>query len=94
MHFLIKTVTHQDVKDSRGQLIPTVICEWISDKQKEILAAQKVTDEDAVLKYISDNPKASQANIATAMGWKLYSGDPHKNKGRPLYQVAARRQAD
>jgi hypothetical protein len=58
MHFLIKTVTHQDVKDSRGRLIPTVICEWISDKQKETLAAQKVTDEDAVLKYISDNPKA------------------------------------
>jgi hypothetical protein len=28
MHFLIKTVTHQDVKDSRGRLIPTVICLW------------------------------------------------------------------
>src|SRR5262249_5890912 len=27
MNFLIKTVTHEDLKDSDGRLIPTVICE-------------------------------------------------------------------
>lgn len=80
MHFLIKTVTHQDVKDSKGRLIPTVICEWINDKQKENLAAQKTADENAVGKFISNNPTASQASIAIAMGWKLYSGEPHKTK--------------
>jgi AAA domain len=80
MHFLIKTVTHEDVKDSKGRLIPTVICEWISDKEKENLAAQKVSDEDAVLKIIGDEPKATRSSIAIKMDWKLYSGAPNKMK--------------
>ena len=80
MHFLIKTVTHQGVKDSRGRLIPTVICEWISDKEKENLAAQKVSDEDAVLKIIGDDPKATQPSIAIKMGWMLHNGEPNKMK--------------
>jgi Bifunctional DNA primase/polymerase, N-terminal/AAA domain len=80
MHFLIKTVTHQDVKDSRGRLIPTVICEWVSDKEKENLAIQVMSDEDAVLKIIRDDPKATQPSIATKMGWKLHSGEPNKMK--------------
>jgi hypothetical protein len=78
MHFLIKTVTHQDVKDSRGRLIPTVICEWVSDKEKENIAAKVVSDQDAVLKIISDDPKATQPSIATKMNWKLYTGEPNK----------------
>jgi hypothetical protein len=80
MHFLIKTVTHQEVKDSRGRLIPTVICLWINENEKESIAAQKLSDEDAILAHIADNPKASQAELAIKMGWKLYSGEPHKTK--------------
>jgi AAA domain len=78
IHFLIKTVTHQDITDSKDRLIPTVICEWISDREKEILAAQKVSDEDAVLKIIADDPKATQPSIATKMDWKLHNGEPNK----------------
>jgi hypothetical protein len=80
MHFMIKTVTHQDVKDSRGRLIPTVICEWISDKEKENIATQKVSDEDAILKLIAEDAKASRSTLAMRMGWKLYSGEPNKMK--------------
>ena len=32
MYFLIRTVTHQDLKDSDGRLIPTVIAEHISEQ--------------------------------------------------------------
>ena len=78
MHFLIKTVTHQDVKDSKGGLIPTVICEWISDKEKENLAAARVGDEDAVLRLIDQDLKSTQVTIATKMEWKLHNGDPNK----------------
>jgi hypothetical protein len=78
MHFLIRMVTHQGVKDSRGRLIPTVICEWVSDKEKENIAAQVVSDEDAVLKIISNDPKATQPSISIKMGWKLHSGEPNK----------------
>jgi AAA domain len=80
MHFLIKTVTHERVKDSRARLIPTVICEWISDKEKENIAAQRVSDEDAVLKIIADDLKATQPSIAIKMNWRLHSGEPNKMK--------------
>jgi hypothetical protein len=80
MQFLIKTVTHQDLKDSDGRLIPTVICEHISEKAREDIAAATQLDENAVLQFISTNAKVSQASVATAMGWKLHSGDPNKMK--------------
>jgi AAA domain/CHC2 zinc finger len=80
MHFLIKTVTHERVKDSRGRLIPTVICEWISDREKENIAAQRVSDEDAVLKIIADDLKATQPSIAIKMNWRLHNGEPNKMK--------------
>jgi hypothetical protein len=85
MYFLVRTVTHEDLKDSDGRLIPTVIAEHISEQTKEEIAAAAQLDEDAVLGFISHNAAASQATIATAMGWKLYSGAPNKMKvGRCL----------
>jgi hypothetical protein len=80
MHFLIKTVTHERLKDSKGRLIPTVLSEWISDAAKEEIAKQRVNDEDQLLALIDADPKASQATLALKMGWKLFSGEPHKTK--------------
>jgi hypothetical protein len=80
MCFLIRTVTHQDLKDRDGRLIPTVIAEHISDQAQENIAAAAQQDHDAVLAYIATNSKASLASICIAMGWKLFSGDPHKTK--------------
>jgi hypothetical protein len=80
MHFLIRTVTHQNLKDSDGRLIPTVLAEHISDQAKEDIAAAAQQDENALLAIIAANPAASQSTIAATMGWKLYSGEPHKTK--------------
>ena len=80
MYFLIKTVTHQDLKDLDGRLLPTVIAEHIGEQAKDDIAAAAARDEDAVLGYINTNPGASMSIIATAMGWKLYSGEPNKMK--------------
>ena len=80
LYFLVRTVTHQDLKDSDGRLIPTVIAEHISEQTKEEMAAAAQQDEDAVLTFISNNAAASQASIATAQGWKLYNGEPNKMK--------------
>jgi hypothetical protein len=82
MHFLIKTVTHQDLKDKKGRLIPTCIAEWISEQATEEIAAQRAADEKRVLELISQNPKVSLASIATAMDWKLYNGDPNKMRAK------------
>jgi hypothetical protein len=82
MLFLIKTVTHQDLKDKKGSKIPTCIAEWISEQASEEIAKAKVDDEHQILKFISLNPKAPLASIATAMGWVLYTGEPNKMRAK------------
>jgi hypothetical protein len=82
MHFLIRTVTHQDLKDSDGGLIPTVICQHISEQTTEDFAKAARQDDEAVLELISRDPQISFAAIASARGWKLYSGEPHKTKAK------------
>jgi Primosomal protein N'' (replication factor Y) - superfamily II helicase len=80
MHFMLKTVTHEWLKDSKGRLMPTVISEWISDRAKEEIAKQRVTDEDRLLEFIKADPKATLSSLATKMGWRLFNGEPHKMK--------------
>jgi hypothetical protein len=80
LNFMLRTVTHERLKDSEGGLIPTVVCDWISDIRKDEMAKQKISDEDRVLAVIAADPAASQATIATKMGWTLFDGSPHKSK--------------
>jgi hypothetical protein len=59
-----------------------VICDWISDQEKEHLVTQAVNDEDAVLKILAEEPKATQPSIALRMGWKLHNGEPNKMRAK------------
>jgi hypothetical protein len=80
MHFMLRTVTHERLKDSRDRKTPTVICDCISDTAKDEIAKSRLVDEDRMLALITASPKASQADLAMKMGWKLFSGEPHKSK--------------
>jgi AAA domain len=80
MHFMLRTVTHERLVTSTGRLLPTVVCDWISDTAKEEIAKQKSKDEDLILTAIDEDPKASQASLAVKMKWMLYSGEPNKMK--------------
>jgi hypothetical protein len=80
LHFMLRTVTHERLTDSKGRLMPTVICDWISDQAKEDIAKQRVADEDRLLGFIDADPKASLASLAIKMSWLLHSGEPHKTK--------------
>jgi hypothetical protein len=82
MSFLIKTVTHPALKDSDERLIPSVICEYVSDTAAEEMHAAGRRDEDLVLGILSEKPSASLSDVAIAMGWTLYSGKPHKTKAK------------
>jgi hypothetical protein len=84
MYFLIETVTHQDLKDSDGRLIPTVIAKYISEQTKEEIAAATRQNENRVLQLINQNSSLTLATLATAMGWKLYSGEPNKMKAKRI----------
>jgi hypothetical protein len=78
LNFLIKSVTHERLKDKNGQLIPTVICEWLSERAKEDIETAAFADQKRLLGFMHDNPKASLAELATKMDWKLHDGGPHK----------------
>jgi hypothetical protein len=80
MHFVLRTVTHETLTDSKGGLIPTVVCDFISDTAKEDIARQRVSDEDQLLAAIAGDPGASLSGLAIKMGWKMHNGDPHKVK--------------
>ena len=82
MHFLIRTVTHEELKDRKGRLIPTVICEPISDTRQEELEQQAEGEGVRVLDHVSRFPNDFLVDIARAFGWTLFSGEPHKTKAR------------
>jgi hypothetical protein len=87
MYFLIRTVTHQDLKDSDGRLLPTVVADHIGDQARDDIAAAAQRDEDEVLGFINANAVASTAAIATAMGWKLHNGEPNKMKAHRIIKA-------
>jgi hypothetical protein len=80
LYFMLRTVTHERLVTSTGRIMPTVVCDWISDTAKEEIAKQKLNDEDLILAAIEADPKASTASLAVKMKWTLYSGEPNKMK--------------
>jgi hypothetical protein len=80
LYFMLRTVTHERLVTSTGRIMPTVVCDWISDTAKDEIAKQKLADEDLILAAIDADPKASQASLAIKFKWTLYSGEPNKMK--------------
>jgi hypothetical protein len=80
LHFILKTVTHPDVKDSDGRPLPQVVCEPLSEDDKDDIVDRKCADENDVLALIAANPAISYRDIATQMGWKLHNGEPYHTK--------------
>jgi hypothetical protein len=80
VHFMLRTVTHERLKDSKGTLIPTVVCDWISESAKEEIARAKISDQDRLLALIDADLKATHASLAVKMDWRHFNGDPYKTK--------------
>jgi hypothetical protein len=77
---MLRTVTHERLVTSTGRIMPTVVCDWISDIANDEIAKQKLADEDLILAAIDADPKAAQASLAIKLKWTLYSGEPNKMK--------------
>jgi len=72
--FELKQVTHQNLKDSKGRLRPTIIARHISDVAKEAKATAYNADVRRLLQFISDDPRASLTDLAARMEWPPPSG--------------------
>jgi hypothetical protein len=80
MSFKLKTVTHPELKDSDGRLLPAIVCEYLSEQGQAEISATARKDEDAILDLVKANPTISLSQLAVLMEWYLYSGEPNKMK--------------
>lgn len=78
--FQLRTVTHQDLKDSKGRLIPTVIATHLSDLAREEVAKAARGREDQLLAALAapENSRASMSELATLLNWRQGDGTPYK----------------
>jgi hypothetical protein len=79
MHFTTRTVTHEQLKDSKGRLIPTVVASPLSEQGHADIVQAARSRQDELLVALRDpaNRKASQIDLARHLGWKLRDGQPH-----------------
>jgi DNA-binding MarR family transcriptional regulator len=80
LNFLLKAVTHERLKDSKGRLLSTVVASHLSDAAQEDMAAAARATENEVLLAVSKNPNASVSELAKQLGWWSSKGDPLKSK--------------
>jgi hypothetical protein len=76
--FLLRTVTHERLKDSKGRLIPTVVAGHLSEAGQAEIAATARTHENQMLEALRDNAGASYADLAQRLGWKMRDGKPYR----------------
>ena len=78
--FLLKGVTTDRLKDSKGRPIWTVFAKFLSDEAEEQMADSARRDEDALLANLINHGHASIAVLARRMGWLTKNGEPQKSK--------------
>ena len=80
VNFMLKSVTHEELKDTKGRLIPTVVASHLSDTAQEDMTKAARCDEDLALQALAKNRRASVADLARDLGWYTAKGEPHKSK--------------
>jgi len=77
MSFQLKMLTHERLKDTKGNLIQTVVALPLSDEGLRDMSAVRRADEDRVLLSIYENPRLPSRERARELGWFMRSGDPY-----------------
>ena len=80
MNFILKTVTHERLKDTNERLIPTVVASHLSDVAHQELSRAARRDEDLLLEALGSNGAASFADLAKDLRWYTAKGEPYKSK--------------
>jgi hypothetical protein len=75
-------VTSEQIKDSKGRLIPTVIAKTLSDTERREAEASSRGDEDGVLGTLAENDHLSMVALATT----THAGEPNKSKVQRLVE--------
>jgi hypothetical protein len=76
--FGLRTITSERLRTSRGIPVPTVISYPMGEDAQEVMAATTRSREDHLLRALVQTPEASQASLATTLGWVMRDGKPYK----------------
>lgn len=76
--FILRSVTCERIKDSKGRLIPTIVAGHLSETARGEMASVARTNENKLLRALSENENASYADLAVQLAWTLRSGQPNK----------------
>jgi hypothetical protein len=90
VNFMLRSVTHEELKDTKGRLISTIVAEHLSDIAQEEMANASRHDEDMALKIVEERPRVSLRELAVALGWTK-DGKPSRSKAQ---RVLGRLQRD
>jgi hypothetical protein len=82
INFELRQVTHEQLKDNKGRLLPTVVASYLSDIAREDIAKANDATEIEMLRLINDHPKTSLSDLAHVLGWKMRDGQPYKMKAK------------
>ena len=80
MHFHLRSVTHERLKDSKGRLIPTVVASPLSEQAREDIANVTYSREDEMLVALLDpaNRTVSKSKLARRLNWLVNTtGEPN-----------------
>jgi hypothetical protein len=91
IYFVLRTVTHERLKDSKGRLVPTIVASPLSEQGRDDMARAARSHEDEMMVALLDptNCKASQSELARRVGWLMRDGKPyHVLVGRVLKALA------
>lgn len=81
LNFVLRPVTPARLVDAKGRQIPTVVADFVTEQQYEVLLEDLATDQDKVmLMILSGEGRTSVAEMATRAGWKTPGGLPLKSK--------------
>jgi hypothetical protein len=78
INFLVHSVTHERLKDTKGRLVPTVVAKYLPEPAQAAMAQAKRSNEDQLLALLATNGRASNAELAKLAGWFMSDGSPYK----------------
>jgi hypothetical protein len=80
--FLVHSVTHERLKDTKGRLVPTVVASHLPESAQQAMAATVRSNEDQLLAVLATNGQASNAELAKTLGWFMKDRSPYKTMVR------------
>jgi AAA domain len=81
LNFLLRTVTHEQLKSRTGKLLTTVVASVLSSQEQETRRQAERTDETLLLQALKPFERGvTQAELTRLLGWTTKTGHPNRQK--------------